>query len=101
MPDRMHTLETGLPSFSGYEETEEKVDALQNYLFMLLEELRYLLRHLDAENFSESGLEALAESVAEAALAGWFRASWRMREDASWLMRPYLPAKASGSENTR
>ena len=67
MPDRMHTLETGLPSFSGYEETEEKVDALQNYLFMLLEELRYLLRHLDAENFSESGLEALAESVAEAA----------------------------------
>ena len=67
MPDRMHILETGLPSFSGYEETEEKVDALRNYLFMLMEELRYLLRHLDAENFSESGLETLAESVAEAA----------------------------------
>ena len=67
MPDRMHTLESGLPSFTGYEETEEKVNALQNYLYMLMEELRYLLRHLDAENFSESGLETLAESVAEAA----------------------------------
>ncbi len=67
MPDRMHTLETGMPSFHGYESTEERVDALQNCLFMLMEELRYLLRHLDAENFSDSGLEDLAESVAETA----------------------------------
>ena len=67
MPDRMHTLETGMPSFHGYETTEEKVDALQNALFLLMEELRYLLRHLDADNFSDSGLEELAETVAEAA----------------------------------
>ena len=67
MPDRMHALETGLPSFSGYEETEEKVNALQNYLYMLMEELRYLLRHLDAENFSESGIETLVERVVETA----------------------------------
>ena len=65
MPDRMHVLETGMPGFRGDEKTEDKVDALQNYLYMLMEELRYLLRHLDAENFSDSGLEALAESVAE------------------------------------
>lgn len=67
MPDRMHTLESGLPGFSGYEETEEKVNALQNYLYMLLEELRYILRHLDAENFTESGIETLVERVAETA----------------------------------
>ncbi len=65
MPDRMHVLETGMPSFHGYEETEEKVDALQNCLYMLMEELRYLLRHLDADNFTADGLETLAESVAE------------------------------------
>lgn len=67
MPDRMHALETGLPSFHGYESTEEKVDAIQNSLFMLMEELRYLLRHLDADNFSDEGMQELAESVAEAA----------------------------------
>ena len=67
MPDRMHALETGMPSFHGYETTEEKVDALQTALFLLMEELRYLLRHLDADNFSDSGLEELAETVAEAA----------------------------------
>ena len=70
MPDRMHTLETGMPSFHGYETTEEKVDALRNSLFLLMEELRYLLRHLDAENFSDSGLEELAETVAETAGGG-------------------------------
>ena len=56
-----------MPGFRGDEKTEDKVDALQNYLYMLMEELRYLLRHLDAENFSDSGLEALAESVFSAA----------------------------------
>ena len=67
MPDRMHALETGLPSFHGYENTEEKVEAIQNCLYMLMEELRYLLRHLDADNFSDAGMRELAENVAEAA----------------------------------
>ena len=65
MPDRMHTLDTGFPDFSGYEDTEDKVDAIRNYLYMLMEELRYLLRHLDAGNFTESGLAELAQAAAK------------------------------------
>ncbi len=67
MPDRMHILDTGFPNFTGYESTEDKLEAIRNYLYLLIEELRYLLRHLDAGNFTESGLEELAEAAAEAA----------------------------------
>lgn len=67
MPDRMHTLDTGYPNFSGMERTEDKVTAIQNYLFMLMEELRYLLRHLDAGNFTDAGLTELADSMVAAA----------------------------------
>ena len=66
MPDRMHMIDTGFPNFSGYEKTEEKVEAIQNYLFMLLEELRFLLRNLDADNFNDAGLAEIAQSVAAA-----------------------------------
>ena len=66
MPDRMHMLDTGYPNFSGYEKTSEKVDAIQNYLFMLLEELRFLLRNLDLDNFNEQGIKDLAEAAAKA-----------------------------------
>ena len=65
MPDRMHILDTGFPNFTGYESTEDKLDAIRNYLYLLIEELRYLLRHLDAGNFTESGLAELAEAAAE------------------------------------
>lgn len=67
MPDRMHILDTGCPAFTGEESTEEKVTAIQNYLYMLMEELRYLLRHLDAENFTDAGLGELAEGMTQAA----------------------------------
>ena len=65
MPDRMHMMDTGYPNFTGMETTEDKVTAIQNYLFMFMEELRYLLRHLDADNFTDAGLAGMAESMVE------------------------------------
>ena len=65
MPDSMHMIDAGLPRWSGGESTEEKVEAIQNYLFMLLEELRYLLRHLGAENFTRAGAEELVVQALE------------------------------------
>lgn len=67
MPDSMHILDAGLPRFKGTESTEDRVAAIQNYLYMLLEELRYLLRHLGKENFDEASLTELTDSIAEAA----------------------------------
>ena len=56
-------IDAGLPRFSGGESTEEKVSAIQNYLFMLLEELRYLLRHLGKDNFTQAGAQEVVEQA--------------------------------------
>lgn len=54
MPTQFATLDNGFPSFTGQESTEQKVDALYNYVFLLLENLRYILRNLSPENFNEA-----------------------------------------------
>jgi len=49
-------LETGLPAFTGGESTEQRLAALYDYVFLLLENLRYLLRNLTPENFNQAEL---------------------------------------------
>lgn len=57
MPSQFASLDTGFPSFTGHESTEEKVEALYSYTFMLLENLRYILRNLGPENFNTAEME--------------------------------------------
>lgn len=64
MPTEFAALDTGFPSFTGRESTEQKVTALHNYVFMLLENLRYLLRNLSPEaNFNEADRKAWEEEI--------------------------------------
>lgn len=56
MPKDFITADTGFSNFTGTETTDEKVDRLYNYTFMLWESLRYLLRNLRKENFNEASL---------------------------------------------
>lgn len=56
MPTRFAGLDAGFPTFTGGESLEQKVDALQNYNYMLLEYLRYILRNLGPENFNDAEL---------------------------------------------
>lgn len=64
MADRMHILDTGLPDFSRYSTTEDKLAALIEYLYMMIEELRYLLRHLDADNFASDSVDVIQQITA-------------------------------------
>lgn len=66
MPNGTHLLDAGFPSFTGRESTAEKLDRIQNYLFQLLEELRFLLHNLGTDNFNASELTKLESDVAEA-----------------------------------
>ena len=56
MPGTFSVLDAGLPAFTGGESTEQKLDALCGYTFLLLENLRYILRNLSPENFNETEL---------------------------------------------
>lgn len=63
MPKDYLALDTNFPSFTGTETTEQKVDQLYNYTYMLLENLRYTLRNLDGSNFNEAGLNDITDPI--------------------------------------
>lgn len=52
MPNVLFDPDVGFPRLEEDATTEEKLDEIQNYLFILLENLRYILRNLSPENFN-------------------------------------------------
>ena len=65
MPGGLFEADTAFPELSAKKTTEEKLRAVQDYLYMLLETLRWTLRHLSADNFDEAGAASLLENVEE------------------------------------
>lgn len=65
MPGSILNADTGFPKFAGTETTEEKLDTVVNYLYMLLEQLRYSMGNLGTENFNEKSLIDLQEMITE------------------------------------
>lgn len=65
MPHNFSMLDTQFPHFEGDESTEAKLRRMQDYLFMLLEQLKYILSNLDKENFNEAALQEIKEDIAE------------------------------------
>ena len=56
-------LDTGFPMFRPGMSTEQKLQAMEDYLVQVLEQLRYTLGNLGAENFSETDLEDLGKVI--------------------------------------
>ncbi len=52
-----------MPELERFGSVEEKLAALQNYLFLLLENLRYTLRNLNSENFNAADLAAWVDEL--------------------------------------
>ena len=65
MPSNWLYIDTNFPTFTGEEETEEKVSTIQNYLFMLVEQLRYSLRNLDGGNMNPAAVERFTGTITE------------------------------------
>lgn len=64
MPGNILNADTGFPTFAEGEDSNAKIDKVMNYLYMLLEQLRYSLANLDADNFNETGLREIGEGIA-------------------------------------
>ena len=60
MPVSLLNADTAFPSFTEGTSTSEKVDVVMNYLYMLLEELRYTFGNLGTENFNDASLDELS-----------------------------------------
>lgn len=63
MPTNLLTADTSFPTFTGNEKLPEKVDTITNYLYMLLEQLKYTLSNLGLNNFNETELETLTDPI--------------------------------------
>lgn len=65
MPSNWLYVDTNFPTFTGRESTEAKVSTIQNYLFMLVEQLRYSLHNLDTGNMNPSALDRYAGGLTD------------------------------------
>ena len=57
MPSNWLYIDTNFPSFTGEESLGDRVTTIQNYLYMLVEQLRYTLHNLDANNMNPAAAE--------------------------------------------
>lgn len=65
MPVSLLNTDTSFPTFESDTPVKERVEVLTNYLYMLLEELRYTFGNLGEENFNDAGLLSLSMKIAE------------------------------------
>ena len=66
MPNAFMSIETSFPTFKEGQNTEDKINSMVNYLFILVEQLRYTLNNLDSTNWNSKALEDLKiESTAD------------------------------------
>lgn len=56
MPSNWLYVESQFPNFNGDETTQEKLEQLQNYLYMLVEQMRYTTQNLDLTNVNQTAL---------------------------------------------
>jgi hypothetical protein len=62
MPNNFFSVDSRFPSLEGKPQSEINAE-MRNYLFMLLEQLRYTLGNLGAANFNETELDGIAEMI--------------------------------------
>lgn len=65
MPTDFLYIDTNFPKFSGDDKLPDRVAAIQNYLFVLVEQLRYSLTNLDTTNWNQDALQKYGISITE------------------------------------
>ena len=63
MPGTLFDTDTSFPRFTGEETDSEKIQKLQDYLYQLAENFRYLMSNLGIENFNAAELEELGATI--------------------------------------
>lgn len=56
-------LEVQLPSTKNDRNLEQKVNTLENQIYLLIEQLRYVLNNIEPENMNDAGLVELGDTI--------------------------------------
>lgn len=65
MPSNILTTDTSFPRLTEEQSTDEKFGVVTNYLYMLLEQLRYSMANLGRENFNDAEFDSIANTITE------------------------------------
>lgn len=65
MPSNWLYIDTNFPLFTQKESDGEKIETMQDYLFMLVEQLRYTLRNLDLKNMNKAAMNGFLQNIRE------------------------------------
>lgn len=65
MPSNLLNADTSFPQLSDQQSSDEKITQVVNYLYMLLEQLRYTLSNLGEDNFNDTELQNIADIITE------------------------------------
>lgn len=65
MPGNLLSADTSFPTFTPEQTNEQKLDVVTNYLYMLLEQLRYTLQNLGMGNFNGAELTELGLMISD------------------------------------
>lgn len=63
MPSNWLYIDANFPNFNGDESTEDKLAQIQNYLYMLVEQMRYTTQNLDTTNLNQTALHSWEEAI--------------------------------------
>ena len=65
MPSNILTTDTSFPRLTEEQSTDEKFGVITNYLYMLLEQLRYSMANLGRENFNDAAFQEIAGIITD------------------------------------
>ena len=62
MPANWLYMDAKFPDFDGDISTEDKLAQVQNYLYLLVEQMRYTMQNLDTTNLNQTALNVWEEA---------------------------------------
>ena len=63
MPANWLYMDAKFPDFDGDISTEDKLAQVQNYLYLLVEQMRYTMQNLDTTNLNQTALNVWEEAI--------------------------------------
>lgn len=65
MPTNLSVADASFPQLTEKQSTDEKIEKIQSYLYMLLESLRFQLSNIEKENFNDTAFEEISDIITE------------------------------------
>lgn len=63
MATNLMNADVGFPQFTAQQSSDEKISTILNYLYMLMEQLKYAMSNIDMNNMNKNGLDEIGDYI--------------------------------------